>query len=129
MKIFDKDGKINFVDENNVFLGYDMQQDCCEDADWFVSVNPDEKVYSDCYENNHDNDIEKANTLLDGYSFDVNYFHEVNDDMDDGGHVCFKATREHSAVLYIHIFNSQNGYYSHGFEFGIDKKVTREDCI
>ena len=37
MKVFDRDGKVNFVDENNVILGYDMNQNCCEDADWFIT--------------------------------------------------------------------------------------------
>lgn len=43
MKIFERDGKINFVDENNVLLGYDMSQDCCEHADWFIL----DTIYSD----------------------------------------------------------------------------------
>ena len=38
MKIFDGDfDKVNFVDENNVFVGYDLLQDCCEDANWFIA--------------------------------------------------------------------------------------------
>ena len=43
MKIFnklEKNGwgrKVNFVDENNVVLGYDMSQDCCERAGWFIA--------------------------------------------------------------------------------------------
>ena len=28
---------VNFVDENNTLIGYDMSQCCCEDADWFIS--------------------------------------------------------------------------------------------
>ena len=30
---------INFVDENNVFVGYDLEQQCCEEADWFFTDN------------------------------------------------------------------------------------------
>lgn len=42
MKIFESkdECKINFVDENNVFLGYSMGQDCCEYAEWFISDDP-----------------------------------------------------------------------------------------
>lgn len=45
MKIFTKensnwDSKVNFVDENNVVLGYDLSQDCCEHADWFIADKP-----------------------------------------------------------------------------------------
>lgn len=37
MKIFDKDGKVNFVDENNVIVGYDTNQHCSEHAGWFIA--------------------------------------------------------------------------------------------
>ena len=41
MKIFDQvapfGDKVNFVDENNVVVGYEMSQDCCEFASWFIS--------------------------------------------------------------------------------------------
>lgn len=41
MKIFDKyenwNDRVNFVDENNVLLGYDMSQSCCEKAYWFIA--------------------------------------------------------------------------------------------
>ena len=41
MKIFiTEDGdKVNFIDENNVILGYDLTQDCCEQASWFIADN------------------------------------------------------------------------------------------
>jgi len=36
MKIFlnekELETKINFVDDNNVFVGYDLTQQCCENA-------------------------------------------------------------------------------------------------
>ena len=35
MKIFEDNIKVNFVDENNVFVGYDMRQSCCEQAGYF----------------------------------------------------------------------------------------------
>ena len=28
MKIFERDGKINFVDDNNVFVGFDYSRSC-----------------------------------------------------------------------------------------------------
>ncbi len=40
MKIFMRDGKVNFVDESNVLLGYDMGSLCCEYADWIISEDP-----------------------------------------------------------------------------------------
>ena len=51
MKVFDRDGKINFVDKNNVVLGYDMNQDCCENANWFKNKRKGSKLYCcpECY--------------------------------------------------------------------------------
>lgn len=40
---------------------------------------------------------------------------------DAGDIVAFEIENEGSDKLYIHIFNSHNGYYSHGFEFGDDE--------
>ena len=36
--------KHNFVDENNVFVGFDADQSCCENADWFVSDKIESKM-------------------------------------------------------------------------------------
>lgn len=29
--------KVNFIDDNNVILGYSLGQDCCENAFWTIS--------------------------------------------------------------------------------------------
>jgi hypothetical protein len=44
MKKFEDNGKINFVDENNVFMGYDMERSCCEVADWFISPKEENEI-------------------------------------------------------------------------------------
>jgi hypothetical protein len=33
-------GKVNFIDSNNVILGYDLGQSCCEHAFWTISDCP-----------------------------------------------------------------------------------------
>ena len=76
MKIFDREGKINFVDENNVFLGYDMGQCCCERADWYIS---DIETYGV-----RDRDP-KESEGLGGWIFDTKYFKKVDcNDLDEG---------------------------------------------
>jgi len=37
MKLFEKDCKINFVDEDSVFVGYDMCGQCCERFGWYIA--------------------------------------------------------------------------------------------
>jgi len=116
MKIFDEQSvwrsKVNFVDENNVFLGYDMSQNCCEHADWFIS---DELVLE--YPNQGILENKKVKDGLEKYRFDTEYFK----DYDDGElHMAIFKIINGENEKYIHIFNSHNGFYSHGFVFSID---------
>ena len=119
MKIFNKgsgwEEKVNFVDKNNVFVGYDRAQTCCEHASWFISDK----------EENEDREDNGINTGLEDYIFDTGYFKEVEpkkeaDDswscLDQGGMVRFKLIADNKPDLYLHIFNSHSGHYGHGFE-------------
>jgi hypothetical protein len=131
MKIFDKAGewstKVNFVDENNVLVGYDMSQCCCEHAFWFIS----DSVLKECPE-----EIEKGEDLGE-YSFDPDFFEEYNelkgydgdyDMLDQGGVAVFKLTNG-TQDKYLHLVNCHNGYYGHGFTMEIGDEVKREGCL
>ncbi|MHA1738166.1 MAG: DUF7448 domain-containing protein [Candidatus Heimdallarchaeota archaeon] len=106
--------KINFVDENNVFVGYDMESSCCEKFGWFINNKPTTKLFDD-----DDEIIERVIANIDEYSFDINFFAEYK--FDDYGDiiniVIFKLVNEDFDELYLHLFNCHNGYYSHGFEY------------
>lgn len=119
MKKFDKDDKINFVDENNVFVGYDLSQGCCEHADWFIS-DKEEDTTSDKAEK-HD---------ISTYVFDTKYFAEVvSKDVDEGGMVRFKLVSSDKPDLFLHLFNHHNGYYSHGFEATIEGEKWKDGYL
>jgi hypothetical protein len=136
MKIIETDrntyfDKINFVDENNVFVGYDLATDCCERADWFMSTTEDTKPIGE-------NDNRIPVDYYDEYVFDKEYFVEVvpaqegNDDdkyscLDEGGMVRFKLVSKvpDQPPLFLHIYNSHNGYYSHGFQFGVGDTIIK----
>lgn len=118
---------INFVDEKNVFVGYDMEQSCCENANWFIS-------------NKEENQPMEGNGILDKldlYNFDIKYFVEVEgkldeDDMswlDSGGMVRFKLISEGKSDLFLHLYNSHNGYYGHGFEFKVGEKIKKKGSL
>lgn len=123
MRIFEKDGKVNFVDENNVFVGYDLNQDCCEYADWFFSEREENKVPPD---SGHDT----VPPNLEGFRFDTHYFEELQnaDDRDEGGMVRFKVT-DGDRVVYLYLFNVHNGYYGHGFEAKIGGLDWKRGCL
>ncbi len=116
MKIFEKnesswDEKVNFVDDNDVFVGYDMGQSCCEQADWFIL----EEITPYTYDLDDHLRAKSTPDLVD-YCFDINFFKEVeSSDLDAGGMVAFKLTSKNKPDLYLHLFNAHNGYYGHGF--------------
>jgi hypothetical protein len=102
MKVFDKDGKFNFVDANNVFVGFDSRADCCE---YFGYVIADTEIITDT--------TEDIDTDLEPYVFDTGYFKESGED----NGVIFRMTAPELPDLYLLLYNHHNGYYSHGFEF------------
>jgi len=124
MKIFedkdDWDGKVNFVDCNNVFIGYDIHESYCEDAGWFIS----EKI--EPYDDDEDYDSRNAPDV-ESYAFDIEFFENVDsDDLDEGGMSVFKMISKGLPDLFLHLFNSHNGYYHHGFAVKVDDKIIRE---
>ena len=120
MKIFDQkdpwDTKVNFVDENNVVLGYDMSSHCCENYGWFIA---DHVVLTfSAYK--------KLNETFDtddytDWEFDPHFFSEgCSDDGSCGveGIAVFRIVhKDTNEFRYIHLYNLHNGYYSHGFSF------------
>jgi hypothetical protein len=117
MKFFDRDGKYNFVDENNVYLGYDSNQQCCENAGFFLDNLPMKDGESISGKDHY------SVPNLDNFRFDPSFFQFVDaiedDRLDDSSQVAvFRIVNDDkSEALYIHLFNTHNGYYSHGFSF------------
>jgi hypothetical protein len=108
--------KINFVDINNVFVGYELDISCCEHADWFFSQDAD-------VEHTWDMECESKQSIgnIDKYVFDTTYFVESPVwDGDGGAKICFKLVADCEQDMYLHIFNAHNGYYGHGFEANIN---------
>lgn len=112
--------KVNFVDENNVFVGYDLDRQCCENADWFIS-NDKESTPPDI--------LNKLESELEGYVFDPEFFEEkVFGEDCDGKFAIFRIVKGKDEK-FIHLFNVQNGWYWHGFILKIDGVVIKKDSI
>lgn len=123
MKILDDNegwgSKVNFVDDNNVVLGYDLSQDCCEHADWFIA----DQITPECKER----EGEKPN--LDGWNFDVDFYKRIDGcEFEEGGMAVFRITNG-DAEKFIHLFNSHNGYYSHGFELEVGGTKVKDEYL
>lgn len=107
--------RVNFVDDNNVFVGYDMDQSCCEYASWYISDDP-------VFTLEGDEKPEPTARVLESYVFDRDYMEDHDDGrLDEGGAVSFRLVSEGRPDLFLFLFNIHNGYYGHGFSFGIDE--------
>lgn len=111
--------KINFIDDNNVLVGFDMQGQCCEDFGWYIS----EEKKTEPNQKDGIQDLEQKNVLIKDYSFDPNFFEEID------AVVRFKLIDDKNNELYLHLFNFHNGYYSHGFSVEIPGKQVIQGSI
>lgn len=117
----------NFIDKNNVFVGFDDRRCVSEDFGYVIYKNlKDEKQI-------FVGDIS-------GYLFDTKYFNdEIN--LDELSKLTdieywdivevaeFRLTKEGEDDIYLVLYNSHNGYYGHGFEFVVDGKVIEEGSL
>lgn len=125
MKILNDNSKygehVNFIDNNDVFVGYDLSQGCCELADWYIA---DEIIpYSS-------DDAEHETPDVSDYVFSPDFFQDVpSSNLDEGGMVVFKLIADGKPDLYLHLFNCHNGYYGHGFEVKHGGEIVNSDTL
>jgi len=123
MKTFDKDGKYNFVDENNVFVGFDSFGQCCERFGYFFSKEIPLEI--DTTE-----DQKSINFKEENYIFDIGFFKEdVGNEY--GGFVTFRLfdKNDRKDCIYLNLYNIHEGYYAHGFEMTVSGKNLRSGSI
>ncbi len=116
MKVIDIDKgsygeSVNFVDDNNLLVGYDMSSDCCENFGWYISYDPDDYGLDNKFSNDHWENYSFVNeepTILDFSSGDWG---------EPDSRARFRMMDNHGNFTYLFLFNIHNGYYSHGFSF------------
>lgn len=108
MKIFKPensfDGKINFIDKNNIYVGYDLDIDCCEYPFYYFSESSE--FQEDVTENEDDFNIED-------YYFTLN-IKEI-DGYIEGGIAQLELMNDKKEKLYLYLVNHHNGYYWHEY--------------
>ncbi len=131
MKIFNRtepwEEKVNFIDEYNVFLGYDLSEHCCETSGWFICDKVVEVIPEYSYEP-HTLSIYDIYTDITEYRFDIKYVKYVHDNGNERYLVIFRIING-SDELYIHLYNCHNGYYHHGFDFKQGENIIVENSI
>jgi hypothetical protein len=120
--------KVNFVDENNVLVGYDFSQDCCEEFGWYIS----DKLTTDFNDCLLDENVcdETLNEFLKDWTFDKGFFEElsVENTFNKDDRAVFRLVNG-DKELFLHLYNIHNGYYSHGFEFSEDGKTLQASYL
>lgn len=91
--------KINFIDKNDIFVGFDYYRSCCEDFGWYLSRKMHGKAYIDKEE-------------LEGYFFDINRPYTEHSKY-DLCKVSFRLIHPTKKAIYLTLFNEHNGYYAH----------------
>jgi len=107
--------KVNFVDDNNVLVGFDMGTCCCESFGWFLSKDEPTKTEEE----------DEGAIDVDGFQFDVSFFKEITPDeesWDQGGMAIFRLTKGEEEI-FLALHNSHNGHYSHGFKMEVGGTV------
>lgn len=114
--------KVNFVDENNVVLGFNMSATCCEVYGWFISSLAEVATAAD--------ESKPSDDELVPYVFDTSFkVDNLKASNDEGGSATFKLVADGKSDLYVTIYNHHNGYYSHGFSFKAGDVVVIEDLL
>ena len=122
--------KVNFVDKNNVLVGYDFSGQCCEQYGWYISNKPTTDTQGSVFDDRIAEDA--INESLKDWTFDKEFFQGLDatkpGTYDQDERVVFRLVNEHNE-LFLHLFNVHNGYYSHGFLFKNGEETIREGSI
>ena len=116
-----KNGKVNFVDINNVFVGFDYESSCCERFGYCITdkIPTRDIMY-----------ISDTQQDLESYIFDTEYCQYIYDSKDsDLAAVAFKLVSEGKPDLFLILYNSHNGYYSHGFQMKMNEHLLYGDSL
>ena len=123
MKFFNRNGKFNWIDDNNVFVGFNSCQDCCEQFGFMlegVGLLAEKNCY-DSYADHRKNSNEDLHLQADfpGFDFDTEFFERKNHvEMKDSQFNTVKFRLVHwetGAEMFLTLFNLDQTCYSHGF--------------
>ena len=113
--------KVNFIDENEVHLGFDGTDECCAFGGWFLSEDKAARL---------EETYAAKSMELPGWTFDPSYFQEscrASDSETEESSVQFRLVNG-DKEMFLTLFNIQNGYYSRGFDLDVksDPSKNRE---
>lgn len=106
IRVLEMGSKLNVVDDQNNFVGFDLYDDCCSRGGYFIS--------HDIFEENFVEAKGVEDREFPGFVFDMEFFKEGSSGEENV--VIFKfVSPDEPGALYLHLFNVHNGYYAKGF--------------
>ena len=113
-KVGDEVYKVNYVDDKNLFAGFDMECSCCENPKHWIENSAGEKIEL----NNRHNHLVFTGALP-----------EEDDDF-MGVYTARIPLKDiiTNELHYLVFSNCHNGYYAHGYEFG-KRQITTEGYL
>lgn len=112
IRVSQDEHRVNFIDENDVFVGYCNYTSCCEKFWWDIFDHKPRREYISSHPETYPEDD------IEGYVFDTNFF--VEDSADEyTNFVVFRMVAKGKPNKYLVLANSHNGYYAHGFTASI----------
>lgn len=140
MKIFNRDGKINFVDDNNLFVGFSLcEYGCCElsNAGLYSDENGEHIVLDAIPWGTHPEMVEFC-----GFNFNPNFYKqeakkleeqidkEIGDSDRETCVAVFELQDSKQQKMYLILSNNHNGYYACGFNTtGFAENVKKEGAL
>jgi hypothetical protein len=113
--------KVNFVDENDVLVGYSLVKSCCEDASYYFEDAERQRL--------------AETPVLDGAVFDRGFCEETQLPPDAGGYRQYGARRVRFKIEgdnfegFLVLENDHNGYYGHGFDMAVGSETLWEGYL
>lgn len=112
MKFFCRGDKFNWVDDNNVLLGFDNSLQCCENFGHLYHTSLEDPTST----------VSLTDAELDKFNFDPSFracgLFSYLKDLDYPNTFTVRLNnKEADSFIYLTLYNSHNGYYTHGFSF------------
>ena len=115
--------KVLFLDEEQVYVAYDLQQEDQEEAGCFVGRSP--RPFADI------DSAAECLTVEDvaSYAFAGEKYQVVSQGLDAGAMLIFRLVAPGKEDLFLHIYNAQDGSCDHKIVMGKGDLITDETFI
>lgn len=132
MKVFEKvegfENKVNFVDENNIFVGFILERECCEEWKYFFVKQLPEKV--DCIDTDvlrEKEELKLTDKQLDPYIFDTSVIYYSSSCYSDRINNSLKHKREGIKLIKVQYNIKEKEFEEDRYDYYIIFKLVNKN--